>query len=151
MPGKKFVLTVAVWLAALTSAHAQLPYSKCFEEAAIRYSLDMRMLVAIAKTESGIRAHVIGPKNGNDTYDIGVMQINSAWRPTLAKYGISEQGLMDPCTNIHVGAWILATNIQSHGPTWKAVGAYNARTPSKQVVYVKKVQRNYELVSMLVN
>lgn len=143
-------VTLAALLAA-SSAHANVPYKKCFEEAANRYGLDQRMLVAIAKTESGIRSGVIGPKNSNDTYDIGVMQINSAWRPTLAKYGISEQGLMDPCTNIHVGAWILATNIQTHGPTWKAVGAYNARTPSKQVVYVKKVQRNYELVSMLVN
>lgn len=142
-------VTMAVCLGTGAS-HANVPYKQCFEEAANRYGLDKRMLVAIAKTESGIRT-VIGPKNGNDTYDIGVMQINSAWRPTLAKYGINEQGLMDPCTNIHVGAWILATNIQVHGPTWKAVGAYNARTPSKQVVYVKKVQRNYELVSMLVN
>jgi len=136
---------------ATVPAHANVPYKQCFEEAAKRYGVDKRMLVAIAKTESGIRAGVIGPKNANNTYDIGVMQINSAWRPTLAKYGISEQGLLDPCTNIHVGAWILANNIQAHGSTWKAVGAYNARTPSKQVAYVKKVQRNYELVSMLVN
>jgi len=147
---RKVVTAALASFLATASSFASVPYKKCFEEAANRYGLDKRMLVAIAKTESGIRT-VIGPKNGNDTYDIGVMQINSAWRPTLAKYGISEHGLLDPCTNIHVGAWILATNIQVHGPTWKAVGAYNARTPSKQVVYVKKVQRNYELVSMLVN
>lgn len=142
---------MSVLMTALCSqVNAQIPYGSCFHEAAARYEIDKRMLVAIAKTESGLRAGSIGPKNANGTYDIGLMQINSAWLPTLSKYGITESNLKNACTNIHVGAWIFAQNIQAHGPTWKAVGAYNARTPSKQAAYANKVNKNYALVGALV-
>ena len=53
------------------------------------------------------------------------MQINSQWWPALAQYGIEPSHLWDPCTSIHVGAWILANNMQ-RGDYWSAVGAYNA-------------------------
>ena len=39
------------------------------------------------------------------------MQINSRWPPVLQQHGISEQTLLDPCTNTYVGAWFLARNI----------------------------------------
>ena len=39
--------------------------------------------------------------------DIGLMQINSQWLPTLH---IAPDQLLDPCTNVRVGAAILAAN-----------------------------------------
>ncbi len=42
----------------------------------------------------------------------GNMQINSRWPPVLQQHGISEQTLLDPCTNTYVGAWFLARNIE---------------------------------------
>lgn len=39
--------------------------------------------------------------------DIGLMQINSQWLPTLH---IAPDRLLDPCTNVRVGAAILAAN-----------------------------------------
>lgn len=143
--------------AALVCACALVPawgqatqrFERCFADAAHRFDVEKRMLVAIAKTESALRPHVVGPKNSNGTYDIGMMQINSSWLPTLAKYGISQRDLLNACTNIEVGAWILAHNIARHGATWKAVGAYNAASPEKQQKYVAKVHHNYLLAAGL--
>lgn len=149
------MVTALLAAAVLTGGEASaqdsrsLPYSACFQSAATLFNVDKRLLVAIAQTESSLRGHAVGPKNSNGSYDMGIMQINSAWIPTLAKKGISTQQIMDPCTNIHIGAWILSGNINRHGPVWKAVGAYNASTASKQVSYVEKVQRNYQLVAPL--
>ena len=43
----------------------------------------------------------------------------------------------------NVGAWILASNVRRFGPNWKAVGAYNAVTPSKQLVYASAIYRRF--------
>lgn len=99
------------------------------------------LLYAIARTESGLNPQAIGC-NTNGSRDIGLMQINSAWLPTLASHGIGERDLFEPCTNIHVGAWILAGNVARLGYTWEAVGAYNAATPALRRAYVEKVRRH---------
>lgn len=136
---------------AQTSKRSKLPFDKCFDSASTRFGVDKQMLVAIAKTESSLNPNAVGPKNVNGSTDIGMMQVNSWWLPTLAKHGITERDLMGACTNIYVGAWILAQNINRHGATWKAVGAYNAVTPSKQLNYAQKVQKNYTLVANLID
>lgn len=115
-------------------AHA----SACFEEAATRYRVPVSLLVAISTVESGGNPKAINV-NKNGSYDIGHMQINSSWLGKLAKYGITERSLYEPCINTNIGAWILAHNIASHGLTWEAVGAYNAVTPSKREAYARKV------------
>ena len=54
------------------------------------------------------------------------MQINSSHLPKLASLGISESDLLESCTNIKVGAWLLADSFARRGVSWDAVGAYNA-------------------------
>ena len=120
---------------------AAMPAQACWDEAAARYQVNSAVLYAIAQTESSLNPLAVG-RNANGSRDIGLMQINSAWLPKLAEYGISERDLFQPCTSIHVGAWLLARNIYRYGYTWEAVGAYNAVNPSKRNAYVKKVQRN---------
>ena len=84
------------------------------------------MLWAIAKVESGYDAKA-QHKNTNATTDYGVMQINSSHLPRLRRYGIELQHLTQlPCTNIEVGASILAEMVSRFGSTWRAVGAYGA-------------------------
>jgi soluble lytic murein transglycosylase-like protein len=46
--------------------------------------------------------------------------------------------------NAYVGTWILASNIKQFGATWKAVGAYNAVSSSKQLVYANNIYRRLQ-------
>lgn len=131
---KSLLLVSALLLA--SQAHAL-----CFKEAAARYNVNETLLMAIAKTESSFNPNARNV-NTNGSEDVGVMQINSFWMPTLRQFGIGREELKDPCVNVNVGAWILAQNIQQYGDTWRAVGAYNARSPAKQAIYIQKVWRN---------
>lgn len=129
------VLAIALALCASFPAHA------CWQEAAVRYQVDSDLLQAIARTESAMNPGAVG-RNRNGSRDIGLMQINSAWLPTLAMHGITERDLFDPCTNIHIGAWVLAGNVSRLGYTWEAVGAYNAASPRLRRAYADKVRRH---------
>ncbi len=112
----------------------------CWNQAEARYGVPASLLIAIAKVESRFNPRALG-KNDNGSYDIGLMQINSGWLKKLQQYNISENDLYDPCTNIMVGAWILADNINRLGYNWNAVGAYNAKTISKREKYARKVHK----------
>lgn len=113
----------------------------CLMAAATHHSVDPALLHAIAVVESGLDPRATNRSNRNGSRDIGLMQINSAWLPALKRWGITEEKLYEPCISAYVGAWILAGNIARHGRTWRAVGAYNAVTPSRQLAYVRRVQR----------
>lgn len=110
----------------------------CLNDAAAYHHVDPRLLRAIAMQESGMRDHVIAT-NANGSRDIGRMQINSAWLPTLARFGIHERDLLDGCVNSYVGAWILSQNIARLGLNWNAIGAYNAVSPGKRLAYEAKI------------
>jgi len=102
----------------------------------MEYGVSPQLLWAIAKVESDFIPHAIN-RNPNGTYDYGVMQINSVW---AEKLGIDIwRSLGEPCTNVRVGAWILAQCIQKHGYTWEAVGCYNASDKKKRQKYARKV------------
>ena len=68
------------------------------------------------------------------------MQVNSRWLPKLAGYGISRDMLFDPCTNINVGAWVLANEFYRHGASWSSVGRYNSPNPAISSNYVGMVR-----------
>lgn len=110
------------------------------------FNLNPRLILAVAYTESNLRSDAIG-YNSDGSRDIGIMQINTWWLPTLKKYGITEKDLFDPLTNIYVGTWILAQNMHRFGPRWKAVGAYNSSKIKHQRKYIRKVMTNYRLIA----
>lgn len=131
-------LATALLLVGASQAHA------CWEDAAARYGVSSHLLYAIAKTESKLNPYALH-QNDNGTWDIGLMQINSTNLPELARLGIKAADLYDSCTNIQVGAWILAQKIARFGNTWEAVGAYNARSADKRIRYAWLVYRNLDL------
>jgi soluble lytic murein transglycosylase-like protein len=115
----------------------------CLDAAAAYRHISPRLVRAIAQQESGMRANAINV-NANGSEDIGLMQINSSWLPKLARFGIRREHLFNACVNAYVGTWILASNIRQFGPTWKAVGAYNATSSSRQLVYANSIYRRLQ-------
>jgi soluble lytic murein transglycosylase-like protein len=115
----------------------------CLDDAAAYRHISAQLVRAIAQHESGMRANAVNV-NSNGSEDIGLMQINSSWLPKLAQYGIRHEHLFDACVNAYVGTWILASNIKQFGPTWKAVGAYNAVSTQKQLIYANAIYRRLQ-------
>lgn len=122
-------------------------WESCFTDAASRYSLDPDILRAIAVTESAMDPTRHNASNRNGSVDLGIMQINSYWYPFLEAYGIKPADLWDACTNIFVGAWVLAQNVRTYGKNWLAVGAYNATSREKRYNYARLVYENYRRIT----
>lgn len=138
MKSTRLLSALAVFFAASDSS------AFCFAEAAKRYQVDMNLLMAIAKVESNFTPNAVNT-NKNGSVDLGLMQINSQHFKSLEQFNITEKSIMEPCVNVHVGAWILARTIKEHGATWRAVGAYNAggrpEREAQRGIYASKVQK----------
>jgi soluble lytic murein transglycosylase-like protein len=71
------------------------------------------------------------------SFDSGVMQINNRW---LSRWHIPLEEAFDPATNIHLGSHILKQEIDRHGLTWDAIGAYHSPNDARQQNYIAKVK-----------
>lgn len=117
----------------------------CWHDAASRYGVSPALLYAIAQTESALNPRAVNRNHvaRTGTYDIGLMQINSAHLRVLARSGIQEADLYDACTNLHVGAWLLSQQFARYGVTWEAVGAYNAACTQLKGAACQHARRTY--------
>jgi soluble lytic murein transglycosylase-like protein len=121
----------------------------CWEEAGARHGIDPWLLYATAFVESQYQPDAISRPNRNGTRDIGLMQINSTWLPTLRTYGIPSAALVNACASTYIGAWIMAKNFRRYGYSWQAIAAYNVGsldTPERRAkgyAYARKVYAAY--------
>lgn len=147
--GRLNILKVAVLaLCCHTVAFAGQPnVEQCIVEAAHYRGQDPKLLKAIAVQESGMNPNAVNRNNKNGSVDIGLFQINSSWLAKLKSQGITETQLYDGCISAYVAAWILANEINTHGSTWRAVGAYNSPTESKRKIYASRIQTLYTSLS----
>jgi len=132
--------TAALLALVVSWASPALPY--CFEQAAAYYGLSPEVLRSIARVESR-ENHASINWNTNGTYDVGLMQINSSWRPVLGE-ALWSLLYYDPCWNAYCGAYILSTCIHRHGYTWEAVGCYHSRKRRLADRYILKVFKEME-------
>lgn len=111
----------------------------CVVAVSRRYQVPIEILAGLLAQERG-RLGTRSP-NRNGTVDLGPMQINSFWLPTLRRYGISEdQMLHHGCYNVAVGAWIVRyEQARGRSDLWRAVGRYHSPDPVRAAGYARKV------------
>ena len=131
-----------------------------FDAPCSRYRVPKRLVLAIAKTESGLdpwcvniagKTYRPGSRAGalaiirqararGLSHDIGLMQINNWW---LKHLNITPEAALEPRNNVMLGVWILANEIRRHGYNWTAVGAYHSPPPARQRMYDQVVAHKY--------
>lgn len=103
-------------------------FDKYFVGAGEQYGVPPLLLKNIAKIESNLNPNAICV-NKNGTKDYGLMQINTIHLKRLNKqYGLTEQMLMEPKTNIYAGAQLLSKIIHKHGFNFESIGRYHSNT-----------------------
>lgn len=97
----------------------------CVDHIAAMYQVPPAIIRAVHHVEGGHKGQAV--RDGNGTYDLGPMQINTVWLQKLRDFHISATDLLEnACTNIAVGAWILHRQYARFGTWWNAVAAYHA-------------------------
>lgn len=114
-------------------------HAYCFDETGTMYGIAHLLLRTISRGESIQHfCHTLHPQREQrlrsqaDQFIMGAYPAND-WSPLDA--------LADPCTNVKVGAWVLAQCISNYGYTWPAVGCYNSRTLTKRDRYAARIAR----------
>ncbi|MBO4336133.1 MAG: lytic transglycosylase domain-containing protein [Desulfovibrio sp.] len=132
-------------------------YREAFQKCGRYFGIPYQLLMAIARQESDCRPLVINiagrdhypgsasealdlirqAKARGQSYDVGLMQINSQW---LQRFGISAELLLEPRNNIFMGAYILAQEIRRSGLSWQAVGHYHSKSRKRAENYAGKIK-----------
>ncbi|MDQ2801283.1 MAG: lytic transglycosylase domain-containing protein [Pseudomonadota bacterium] len=122
-----------------------IPFLVCMAVAAAYYHLPPRVLPSIHAVEGGDVG--VSRRNADGSDDLGVMQVNTRWVPSLARFtGLPEAAvrarlILDPCFNIAAAGAIMRTWLDlEHGDLMRAVGDFHSHTPSLNQSYQTRVQ-----------
>ena len=128
-------LPIAMMATLLAAVSAR---ADCIDDAAARHGVHPHVLRAIGWHESRLRPEAEA-LNRNGTRDIGAFQINSIHLPRLGRHGIDARALKDGCVSSEVAAWHYRQQVDRHGNTWRAVGAYHSNTPARAAWYANAI------------
>jgi Transglycosylase SLT domain len=123
-----------------------VPYLACMLAVSQFYNLPPRVLPSIQVVEAGRPGTISHNRNG--TGDLGVMQVNSNWVPSIAQWwemtprDVAGRLIHDPCFNIASAGAIMRIYLdEAHGDVVRAVGYYHSHTPELASVYEMQVIR----------
>lgn len=99
---------------------------RCAHHTAQVWGVPVALLEAIHEVEAGKPG--LRHKNRNGSFDLGVMQHNSATAALLQrKFGVDPDALLwSECYAVYVTGWTLATSAYRHHDWQLAIAAYNA-------------------------
>lgn len=123
---------------------------ECITYSATYFHINPNVIKAIVAVENGKVGSMV--KNTNNTYDMGVMQINTIHLPDIhAKYPdlTWKEIAYNTCINVAIGTAILRDRINELRPgdnLWTAVGNYSSKTPRIRNEYLKKVLTAYHRI-----
>jgi len=119
---------------------AQIERVVCSISAAIKYDIPANILLAIAEKEGGRPGQRV--RNNNGTYDVGVMQFNTAYLRDLTQYGISENHVaQEGCFAYDLAAWRIRLHIKNDkGDIWTKAANYHSRTPKYNTIYQRDLK-----------
>ncbi len=139
-------------------------YADTFKRVAKATGINYKILVSVAYVESGLNPYAVDVdgrayfyKNKRmavravkryireySSVDIGLMQVNyELWGQYL---NLSIRQLLNPKTNILVGAFILSHYIRKYGYSWKTIGRYHSAEKWSNYNYRRKVKYIYGLI-----
>lgn len=145
---KGLVATVLLGVSLAASARTQLPVVvadlpphlhervTCSIAASLQYQVPANIMLALAEKEGGKPG--MWKRNTNATYDVGVMQFNTAYLADLGKlYGITPEHVAAAgCYPYQLAAWRVRMHIKrDSGDIWKRAANYHSRNDPYNATY----------------
>jgi len=141
----------------IRSADASSSSDELYRQAAIVEGVPLDLLIAVAGAESGYhpwalnidgqqvycrsRAEAEGLLARHDHVAIGLMQINwQFWGPRI---GLTKERLLDPATNLMIGARILKEGLGRDGSVWERISNYHSGSSHRRDKYNQLVYNSY--------
>lgn len=112
----------------------------CSIQAANHYHIPANALLAVAEQEGGRPGQWV--RNTNGTFDVGVLQFNTAYLKTLQQYGITADHVAQSgCFPYYLAAWRIKRHItmDKTGDFWTKVANYHSYTPQHNAKYRGKI------------
>jgi soluble lytic murein transglycosylase-like protein len=133
------------------------PADNSYAEAAAREHIPLELLIAVAGAESGYHPWALNIR-GHENYcrskaeaerllaaendvDIGLMQIN--WPFWGRRLGVTKQELLEPRTNLIMGARILGDMLRRGGNIWRRISDYHSGSTQRRDRYNQLVYSQY--------